>query len=184
MTAMVDAVVDSVTFEGSYTFFGHSLGALVAFEVTRELRRLGHDQPHCLLVSACPPPPAAAAFAGPPIHSLPDQDLLVEIERRWGSLPEEIRQDTDFLESILRCYRADLELLATYKYQPGEPLDCPIAALGGAADPVSTALHGWRESTRGPYDLHTFPGGHFYFRERQHDVLRFVHYATTREWTE
>lgn len=184
MTALVDAVVDSVTFEGRYILFGHSLGALVAFEVTRALRRLGHDQPDGLLVSGCPPPAASAAFAGPPVHSLPDQDLLAEIERRWGPLPDEIRQDSASLGSALACFRADLELLATYRYQPGEPLDCPIAALGGTADPVSAALHGWRDYTRGSYDLHTFSGGHFYFRERRRDVLRFVHYATTREWAE
>jgi surfactin synthase thioesterase subunit/acyl carrier protein len=184
MTALVDAVVDSVTFEGRYILFGHSLGALVAFEVTRALRRLGRNQPDGLLVSGCPPPAASAAFAGPPIHSLPDQDLMAEIEHRWGPLPDEIRQDSASLESTLACFRADLELLATYRYQPGEPLDCPIAALGGTADPVSSALHGWRDYTRGPYDLHTFSGGHFYFRERRHNVLRFVNYATTREWAE
>lgn len=182
MTALVDAVVDSVPFEGRYLLFGHSLGALVAFEVTRALRRLGRSQPGCLLVSACPPPAASASFAGAPAHCLPDQDLLAEIERRWGPLPGEIRQDADVLAATLACYRADLELLATYAYQPGEPLDCPVAVLGGTADPVSGALPGWREVTSGPYDLHTFPGGHFYFREQRHDVLRLVHHMTAREW--
>jgi surfactin synthase thioesterase subunit/acyl carrier protein len=184
MTALVDAITDSVTFEGRYLLFGHSLGALVAFEVTRALRRLGRSQPDCLLVSACPPPTASAAFAGPPIHLLPDRELLAEIERRWGAVHDEIRQDAGLLESTLACYRADLEMLATYQYQPGEPLDCPITALGGTADPVSTALPGWRDCTTGPYGLHTFPGGHFYFRERGRDVLRLVHDMTSREWAQ
>ncbi|MFI7136118.1 thioesterase II family protein [Nonomuraea sp. NPDC050153] len=182
MTALVDAIIDSVHFEGGYALFGHSSGALVAFEVVRALRRLGRDQPHCLLISACVPPSEIVAFVGPPIYSLPDQDLLVEVERRWGPIPNEIRQDADVLKSTLACFRADLELVATYQYQPEEPLDCPIVALGGSADRVSTTLQGWRDYTRRPYELHTFPGRHFYFREGPHDVLRLIRDVTTREW--
>ncbi len=164
MGDLVEAVLDHVVFEPPFALFGHSLGALVAFETARALR----DRPARLIVSGCPAPEALPESA---LHTLADRDLLTEIERRWGPLPDEVRTDPDLLDRTLRGFRADLELLETYRYRPGPPLDLPVTALAGADDKAAAGVAGWRDHTSGPFDAHVFPGGHFYFREHRLEVL-------------
>jgi surfactin synthase thioesterase subunit len=173
MTELVDAVAESVPFDPPFVFFGHSLGALVAFEVARTLRARGGPGPDRLIVSACPAPPAVVT--GPELHRLPDRKFLAEIERNWGPLPAGVQGDPDLLALTLTCFRADLEVLETYRYAPGDPLGCPVTAIGGSEDPHTAVMDEWRHQTTGPFDRHVLPGGHFYFRERRHEVLRLVH---------
>ncbi|WP_433333361.1 thioesterase II family protein [Spirillospora sp. CA-294931] len=165
MTRLVEAIVESVPFERPCAFFGHSLGALVAFEAARALR----DRPVRLVVSACPPP--AEAVEGPALHVLPDAELLAEIDRSWGALPEAVRADPEFLAQTLVRFRADLEVLETYRYGPGAPLDCPITAVGGDRDRHTGRMRGWRDHTTGTFDLRVLPGDHFYLRDRRDELL-------------
>jgi surfactin synthase thioesterase subunit len=169
MRPLVDAVVGAMTFERPFALFGHSFGALVAFEVTRTLRDLGREQPDHLFLSSCPAPPVSSTRA--PIHQLSDELLLGEIERRWGPLPSEVLADPGLLSLTLDCYRADFEVLATYGYVRGEPLDCPITALVGAEERNPSRVKDWGTHTKGPSEFRILPGDHFYFRTRPHELL-------------
>ncbi|MGI5230234.1 thioesterase II family protein [Actinoallomurus sp. CA-142502] len=177
MAPLVEALVTEIRFARPFVFFGHSLGALVAFEVARELRRRDREQPVRLVLSSCPAPPIARA--GLPLHALPDAGLLAEIERRWGALSAELRTDPDLLAHTLACHRADLELLETYRYRPGEPLDVPITALAGTGETSAARVRGWAAHTRAPLTVRLLPGGHFYFRERRDEALRALRDAVT-----
>ncbi|GAA3971218.1 alpha/beta fold hydrolase [Actinomadura viridis] len=183
MADLVEAIVAAIGTETAgreerVAFAGHSLGALVAFEVARTMEARGVPGPDRLVVSACPAPPEAVPPGGV-LHLLPDLELLREIGRRWGPLPEEIRADPDLLAYTLRGFRADLEALETYRYVPGPPARCGIVAIGGTGDPAAARMDRWSAHTAGPFALHTLPGGHFYFRDRRHETLRLLHAAIT-----
>lgn len=176
MEELVDAIVSAVVFEYPFVFFGHSLGALMAFEVARSLRDHGKPLPERLIASACPAPQLICARPAPR-HLLPDHELLAEIERESGPLPAEVRNDPQLLKISLTSIRADLKMLETYAYRPGDPFGYPINALAGADDRISVSMAGWRDHTTGHFDLRIFTGGHFYFRQCRDEVLTYMHHT-------
>jgi len=169
MEPLVDALVSAVAFDGPFVLFGHSLGALVAFEVARELRRRGRTRPDRLIVSSCPAPPLAPAETS--VHRLPDDALLDEIERRWGEPLDHLREDPDLRAHALACFRADFALLENYRYEPDVLLDLPITALAGTEEPWMPGADDWAAHTTGPTQLRLLPGGHFYFRDAPQETL-------------
>ena len=170
---LVEALLRDASFETPFAFFGHSLGALVAYEVARTLRALGRDQPELLFLSAYPAPhlPRAAPVA----HLLPDPELLAILEQQAGELPAELRGDPELLRPVVSAFRADCELFETYRPPDDAPLDQPFVVLGGVDDHEATAgLAEWRRYTTGSFELRLFPGGHFYLRDERQSVLRLV----------
>jgi phthiocerol/phenolphthiocerol synthesis type-I polyketide synthase E len=173
MGPLVDAVVAEVDFRGPFAFFGHSLGALVAFEVARALRASARRQPDRLFVSACPAPHLPRI--DPPIHQLPDDELAAWIDHEYGSLPAEIIQKPDVLRMVLPAHRSDFELVETYEYQAGEPLDRPLTVIGGTEDELTESeLAAWGRHTAARWDVERLPGGHFYLREQRDRLLHLV----------
>ena len=158
LTTAIRPVVDA-----PYAFFGHSMGAGIAFELTRALRRAGAPLPRVLIVSSARAPQLR-------VHPLSDSELsddqLVEELRRFGNLPETFDQ-------MLPLLRADTRLYRNYVYQPEPPLAIPIVAYGGAADPNISAEHleAWREQTTGSFTRREFEGGHFYLQTSRDAVL-------------
>lgn len=154
-------------------FFGHSLGALAAYEVACSLRACGAGEPSCLLVSGHRAP--HLPDRRPPGHTLPDSGLVAEI-RRLGGASEDVLGNPELLELLLPTLRSDLEVAETYSYVPREPLRCPILAFGGEADPrVSPEeLRAWRGHTTNSFLQRTFPGGHFYLYEERPALLASV----------
>ncbi|CAL9570140.1 thioesterase II family protein [Streptomyces sp. enrichment culture] len=175
MTELVDDLVSQVDFgERDFAFFGHSLGALVAFEVTRALRRAGRRQPRRLLLSSMQPPPITTSQNA---HLLPGDELLAEVERRWGALPRAVHDDPELKDIVLGYFRADAELAETYTYVPEEPLDVPVTVFAG--DEEERDQLGWHVHTTAECDVHVLRGGHFYFRdpEQQRELLRLAGHA-------
>ena len=172
---LVDALVDEFSFTDPFAFFGHSLGALVAFDTARELRARGLPGPRRLVLSACTPPHHGLQRA--PLHTLPDEEFLDAISDRFGGLPPAIRTEPELLELVLPAYRADLEMFERYEHVPQEPLPCPITVVGGTDDYIPPALLAdWRRYTTGDFASHIFPGGHFYLRDEpvQGQLIRVI----------
>lgn len=144
-----------------FVFFGHSMGALVAFELTRELRSRGGPQPLQLFVSACRAP--QLPDRGQPLHLLPEPELLDELRRLDGT-PGQVFENPELRSLVLPTLRADFAVCETYVHEPDEPLAIPISAFGGAADnEVSREqLEGWRAQTSASFRLRIFAGKHFY----------------------
>ena len=160
MPELVSEIVAQVRFTPPFALFGHSLGALVAYEVARALK----PAPLRLFLSSCPPPPLREPAQS--LHLLDDSGLHAEIERRWGPLPAATSSDKELLSAALACYRADLQVLETYEYVPGPRLSCPITAIAGTEEADGEArMAGWREHTAGAFDPRERPGGHFHTRE-------------------
>jgi len=154
-----------------FALFGHSFGALLAFEVARELRRSGAPGPDHLFVSGRRAP--RLPEPGPAMHGLPDAEFVAEIRERFDGIPPAILQEPEILQLLLPALRADMAALETYTYRPEEPLDCPITAFGGEDDPWATQdeLEAWREETSASFVTRRFPGGHFYLQQAEPRLL-------------
>ena len=179
MTDLVGDLLAQVDFgRREFAFFGHSLGALVAFEVTRALRRKGRRLPRQLFVSSMQPPPLGVRKAA---SLLPGEEFLGEIQRRWGALPQEVSSDPVLRERLIGYLRADARIAETYRYRQEEPLQVPITAFAG--DQQDRAQLGWQAQSSAGYPAHTLRGGHFYFRDQEQraELLRLISQALTAE---
>ena len=169
---IVDLLAEAVapTLEVPYAFFGHSMGAVIAFELLRELRRRSAPPAEHLFVSAHRAPQLPNPH--PLIYELPDDEFVEEVNRRYDAVPEAARAEPELMELLLPGLRADVSVCDTYVYVEDDPLDGSISAFGGEEDhQVSRAeLAAWQHQTRGSFALTLFPGDHF-FLETAHDPL-------------
>lgn len=157
-----------------FAFLGHSMGALVAFELARLLRQEGRAAPACLFVAACPAPQVLKVSN--PLHKLPDDEFFRELRQRYGGVPDAVAASPELTALLLPTIRADFTAVETYAYREEPPLDCPIVALAGDADgEVSVAdVSAWRRQTAGAFSLHIFPGGHFFLHDAPRNSARLV----------
>jgi medium-chain acyl-[acyl-carrier-protein] hydrolase len=157
-----------------FAFFGHSLGALTAFELTRELRRRGLPIPRHLFVAARPapqdPPPDG------PLHQLPHDEFVAEVCRRFNGIPAIVLREEELMRMFVPILRADFALVETYRYRSEPPLDCPLTAFAGAEDRTASpsALERWREHTRVAFELQTIEGGHFFLQTARPTVTAAI----------
>ncbi|MBI5032172.1 MAG: thioesterase [Chloroflexi bacterium] len=156
-----------------FALFGHSLGALLTFELARYLRRTHHITPVCLIVSGHGAP--YIPDRNLPIHDLPDAEFIAKLRALKGT-PSQVLDNPELLEIILPVLRADFAMCETYRYEPVAPLECPIAAFGGLSDAYVShvELEGWREQTTAPFAIRMFPGDHFFINTARASVLRMV----------
>jgi medium-chain acyl-[acyl-carrier-protein] hydrolase len=164
-----------------FAFFGHSLGALVSFELARQLRREYGVQPVHLFVSASRAP--QLPHQGPPVHTLPDGDFLAEL-RRLNGTPKEVLEHEELMRIVLPVLRADFAVYETYRYATELPLDCPISTFGGLRDRTvsQSDLAAWREQTSGSFSPRMFPGDHFFLHTTQPLLLRVLSQELRGDW--
>jgi medium-chain acyl-[acyl-carrier-protein] hydrolase len=156
-----------------FAFFGHSMGAIVGFELARHLFRQFHRSPEHLFVSGRRAP--QIPDQNPPIHLLPEPAFMDEL-RRLNGTPEEILQDAELMRLFLPALRADFKISETYRYTKTEPLACPISAFGGSLDTEVSAenLAAWNEHTRSFFKIRMFPGDHFFLNSARPLVTQAV----------
>ncbi len=156
-----------------YALFGHSMGALIAFEVARFLRDLGARLPLVLFASGHAAPHLPSRH--PRIHHLPQAEFLREL-RRYKGTPEAILASDEALGLFLPVLRADFALFETYEYHPEPPLELPISALGGLTDDEvrPPELEAWVEQTSAGFRERLFEGGHFFVNSARAEVMRAV----------
>ena len=156
-----------------FAFFGHSMGALVGFELARQLRRQSGVQPVRLFVSAARAP--QIPHRDRPIHALPEGEFLAEL-RRLNGIPEKVLEEAELMQIMLPVLRADFAVYETYVYSTEPPLHCPISTFGGLQDQrVSRGdLEAWRNQTNGSFSLRMFPGDHFFWRTTQPLLLQVL----------
>jgi len=154
-----------------FAFFGHSMGALIAFELAHWLRREQQPLPLHLFISAktCP-----AQDDGLPIGASDSE--LINLLRSYEGTPAEILENAELMEVLLPTIRADLELCQTYVYETRSPLECPITVFGGVGDSGRSrvVLERWKDYTVGPFKLHMFPGGHFFIQNWERTLAEIV----------
>jgi medium-chain acyl-[acyl-carrier-protein] hydrolase len=153
-------------------FFGHSMGAVLAFELA--LRRQGAGQaPLAVFLAGCAAP---ARLAGrPKTHQLDDDTFLARLER-LGAIPAEVVADPDLRAMVLGILRADITMLENYVGDGDAGLDCPVWVLGGREDDAATPadLLAWRDHARAGFEHAEFPGGHFFVNSAATSLVEFL----------
>jgi surfactin synthase thioesterase subunit len=147
-----------------YALFGHSMGAALAFEVVRELRRAGSTLPARLFVGGCRPPDRShgdSVFGG--LSKLDDGSLLDRLVA-GGGLPVEVLAEPELLELLIPVFRADFAWLDGYEFRPEPPLPTPVTAFAATGDDsaLPDVMDGWRRHTAADFALHVLAGGHFF----------------------
>ncbi|MGI5183683.1 thioesterase II family protein [Dactylosporangium sp. CA-152071] len=151
--------------------FGHSMGATLAYEIARRLEADGRTPVH-LFVSGRPAP---SRHRDDRLHQADDERLLAEVNRLNGT-DATLLDDSELRQMVLGPIRADYIAAETYRPTGGAPLRCPVTAFCGDADPKAGVeeMLAWQTHTTGPFDLHVFPGGHFFIGQHEHAVLDLI----------
>jgi surfactin synthase thioesterase subunit len=158
--------------EPPFAFLGHSMGAVVAFEVARRLAQAGEPGLVRLFASGRRAP---SQHRHEGVHGRDDAGLVAEL-RRVGGTDSRFLTDAELLTMILPAVRSDYRAIETYVCAPGPLLTCPVTVLLGDADPKTTVEEAaaWREHTAGECDLKVFPGGHFFLDAQWNAVAKLI----------
>jgi medium-chain acyl-[acyl-carrier-protein] hydrolase len=156
-----------------FVFFGHSLGALLSFELARKLSQDCQLEPLHLFVSGRSAP--QLPDTRPTTYSLPDEEFVKEL-RRLNGTPAEVLDQPELLQLIAPTLRADFELCETYEHLTAPPLKCSITALGGLYDEdvPREKLEPWREHTSASFSLKMLPGDHFFLHSSESMLLQIL----------
>lgn len=162
-----------------FALYGHSMGALLAFELARVLQRQNAPMPLTLFLAA-----HRAAHLSPrraPIYALPREELIRALHR-MGGMQAEVAQDQELLDLLLPILRADLTLCDLYRFAPDTQLDCPFHLYGGRDDMEVPPedMESWSEHSTQSSSLRIFPGGHFFLRSAGDALMQAIGSALAR----
>jgi|SRR5687767_14685738 len=153
-----------------FAFFGHSMGALVSFELARFLRREHSVEPAGLFPSGRPAPQLPIDLI---TYNLPEKEFIEDIRRRGGT-PDEVLDHPELLQLVLPTLRADFQLCQTYEYKHEPPFKSAVTVYGGLNDQFGDRreLDLWSEQTTGPFEVRMFPGDHFFLHSSDRLLLQ------------
>jgi surfactin synthase thioesterase subunit len=152
-------------------FFGHSMGAVLAYEVGLRLRRDGVTLARLYASGRRAP----SRYRPETVHEQGDERLIAEV-RQLSGMDAGLLDDPETLEMIMPALRSDYRAIETYRHTPGQLLTCPVVALVGDADPRVDLdeARAWADHTTGPFDLRIFPGDHFYLVGQSAQVIALI----------
>lgn len=172
---LADQILDALRHvdDRPLALFGHSMGAVLGYEVALRMPGAGLPAPTRLYASGRRAPCRDRAER---VHRVSDADIVTEL-RTLGGVDAAMLADPEVLAMILPTVRGDYRAVESYRHDPGRRLDCPLTVLTGDSDPRVAVddARAWAEHTTGPTDLVVLPGGHFFLvdqRDRVLDILR------------
>ncbi len=178
---MAAALIDQgeSVFRLPFILFGHSMGALIAFELSRRLEQLGAARPERVFVSGRKAP--GAPDEEPLLADTSDAALIRQLAE-YGGTDATALVDRELMELILPALRADIFAVQSYRWNASMTIRAPIVAYGGRSDPFVSVTHlkEWSRVTSGEFGMRTFAGGHFFLRQQTQEVIAHMHYVTAR----
>ncbi|MFF1560542.1 thioesterase II family protein [Streptomyces sp. NPDC058279] len=153
-------------------FFGHSMGAVLAFEVTRRLERDHGTSPVRIFASGRRSP---SSYRHETVH-LRDDDGIVREMRELSGTDARILGNEEILRMVLPAIRSDYTAIENYRAAPEDVVRAPITVLTGDADPKTSReeADAWESHTTGGFDIHRFPGGHFFLANHQEPIMKII----------
>lgn len=159
---LLDVLMEEINskLEHPFVFFGHSLGSLVCFEITRRLQNLGRQLPKLLIVSGAMPPHLPRRFEK--ISRLSDEEFMAAVQKRHGTIPQEILNNRAALQFFIPPLKADYYVGDNYHYVEGAAVNCPLVAVAGDHDYVPDGqLKEWKVHAAAMFKSIIIPGDHF-----------------------
>jgi medium-chain acyl-[acyl-carrier-protein] hydrolase len=153
-----------------YVLFGHSMGALISFELARHYRSQQISPPIHIFASGRRAP--QLPDPDPPTFDLSDAEFKEEL-RRLNGTPSDVLENFELLQLMMPVLRADFEVCQSYEYKEELPLSCPITAFGGIGDidvPRST-IEAWRQQTSSTFVMRMMPGDHFFLHSNERLIV-------------
>jgi medium-chain acyl-[acyl-carrier-protein] hydrolase len=175
ISAAVAAIADAMgsAFDLPFAMFGHSMGAMLAFETIRHLRRHRRSMPAHLFVSGFRAPDLPDPR--PRVARTDDATFIAEL-RRLGGTTQAVLYHRELMELLLPALRADFDMVESYRFAPDEPLPCPITAFVGSSDHEATpaVMAGWERQTDRRFVLHAISGSHFFVLDEPKTIISAV----------
>ena len=155
-------------------FFGHSLGAVIAFELSCRLSKNSEKKPVHLFLSSRRAPHLPSR--NPNLHELPDAIFIEQVQKRYNGVPQQILSDPELLKLFLPAMRADFTILETTLHVEEPPGNIPITMFGGVDDPTVTfgELNAWKKYTTSTFTVLMLPGDHFYLLNQRSNILTII----------
>ena len=175
LVPLVEAIAEGLSgmLAKPFAFFGHSMGAMLAFELSRRLGKEQLTRPVHLFVSGRRAPQLPDPL--PTIHHL-DPDEFIAVLRQRNILRKEVLESAALIDYVTPILKADYEIVETYSYRPGDPFDFPITVFGGTEDPDSNEsdLAAWKEQTNSSFALNMLIGDHFFIDSCKNSLLQMI----------
>ena len=175
LSTLVSLIAEGLTphLNRPFVVFGHSLGAMILFELTRILQHEQSAQPLHLFVSGCRAPHISESQSI--TYNLPENEFIEEL-RRLNGTPGEVLEHPELMKLLMPVLRADFQMCETYNYSPGSPLNCPITAFGGLQDEKIPReyLEAWRVHTSAAFNLWMLPGDHFFLHASESMLMQIL----------
>lgn len=187
--AILPDLIDMQSDRLPFAFYGHSLGAVVAYELAlamchNERKAAGSSYTPSerwpqltlqhLFVGAVRAPHLPPVL--PPVSHLDQAEFLITVQQRYGGISDAVLAEPELLEMILPPLRADFAAYEAYFHADRQRLTCPVTAFAGSLDPVvrSESVAAWADHTSGPFRFHTVPGDHFFLAAYREQVLGLI----------
>jgi surfactin synthase thioesterase subunit len=162
------------SFDVPFAFFGHSMGALICFELARTLHLAGCQLPEHLFVSGARAPHVPCVERR--LHLQADNEFIRQVADRYGGLSPAVLAEQELIDLLLPALKADFTAYETYEYREGSPLAVPITSFGGRSDPLvrQAELEAWRRHTDRHFTLKLFNGDHFFLNTERGAVIESI----------
>jgi medium-chain acyl-[acyl-carrier-protein] hydrolase len=174
LTRLIEALVTALapSLHSPFAFFGHSMGALIAFELARKLRSEHGPLPVHIFASGRRAPQIPQDRL---TYNLGEADFDDEL-KRLGGTGNEVAANPEIMQLMKPLLRADFQLCQEYKYTHQFPLQIPFTVMGGSDDPDVKIEHlnAWREQTTGDFAVSMLPGDHFFIRSANAALLELL----------
>ncbi|MFF1698102.1 thioesterase II family protein [Streptomyces sp. NPDC058257] len=174
ITELADQAADALRAlddERPLTFFGHSMGAVLAFEVARRFEQDGRGPVHVFASGRRAP----STHRPENVHQRDDDGIIAEMRKLSGTDPR-VLGDEELLRMVLPAIRSDYTAIETYRAEPGTRIGADVTVLVGDDDPRTSLdeARAWEQHTTGAFDLKVFPGGHFYLTDQAPAVIQLL----------